>query len=340
MDSRKNPDISVVIPAYNVEAYIERCVLSVVKGTFPSCTEESVEILIVEDGSTDDTGTICDSLEKKYDSVRVIHQQNGGLSAARNTGMAEAHGTYLLFLDGDDTLEPETLKTLYNTMEAEQLDALFFGAIEVDEPTGRIISETSYNRPHLTNAVMTGEQLFCEMVTSRNYIGCAVLYMVRKSLYEKQKLRFVPRLIHEDQVFTPQVLFAAKRAAYRNDLFYRRYNREGSIMRTVSHESETENYFRVVKELDEFVRKTPMEETGRECFYKHLTGFIKTVMVHYCRIPHPTAKQREIFREMKRMSHRKEISVSWKYRIYLWLVRMERMPVLGLPVRKTGFVKG
>lgn len=334
MENVKKPDITVVIPAYNVETYIERCVQSVVKGTFPGQTGKQLEILIVEDGSTDQTGNICDRLEKENESVRVIHQENGGLSAARNTGMANAGGTYLLFLDGDDSLEAETLDTLYNTMEAEKLDALFFGAIEVEEVSGQVNLETSYNRPELTNEVMTGEQLFCEMVTGRNYIGCAVLYMVRRDLYEKNNLRFEPRLIHEDQVFTPQVLFAAERAAYRNYLFYHRYNRPGSIMRSVSHTSETENYSRVVEKLDEFAKKTVMEEASRVCFYKHLTGFVKTVMFHYCKISEPNKKQRVIFKQMKKMCHREEIAVSYKYRVYLWLVRLERCPGVGNLVKK------
>lgn len=338
MKTKKNPEISVVIPAYNVEAYIERCICSVL-----ACNRywgREAEILIVNDGSTDGTAVICRRLAEENSCIRVITQENGGLSAARNAGMAEAWGTYLLFLDGDDELEPESLKTLYDTMEAENLDVLFFGAVEVDEAAGQVTTESSYNRPHLTNEVMTGEKLFCEMVTSRNYIGCAVLYMARRSLYESHKLEFVPRLIHEDQVFTPQVLFAAKRAAYRNHLFYRRYNRAGSIMQSVSHVSETEHYFRVVKELEAFGERAPMEEVTRACFYRHLTGFIKTAMVHYCRISRPTKKQREYFRKMKRMGHRKEISVSKKYRIYLWMVRLERYPVLGSLIRKTGIVKG
>lgn len=337
MEARKMPEISVIIPAYNVEAYIERCVRSVL-----ACGRywgSEAEILIVNDGSTDGTETICRRLGEEHPCIRMITQENGGLSAARNTGMREAGGRYLLFLDGDDELEPETLKTLYDTMEAESLDALFFGAVTIDEPSGKVHVENDYNRPGLTKEVMTGEQLFCEMVKSRNYIGCAVLYMVRRALCEEQGLKFVPRLIHEDQAFTPQVLFGAKRAAYRNHLFYRRYNREGSIMRSVSSASEVEHYYRVVKELEQFAERTEMEEESRRCFCLHLTGFIKMVLAHYCRIHHPTKGQREYYKEMRRMSRRKEISVSKRYGIYLWLVRMESCPVLGLLIRKTGIVK-
>jgi hypothetical protein len=182
--------------------------------------------------------------------------------------------------------------------------------------------------------VLTGEELFCEMVNSRNYIGCAVLYMVKRALYTEHKLEFVPHLIHEDQVFTPQVLLSAGKAAYRNALFYRRYNRAGSIMQSVSHTSEAEHYWRVVKELKKFIETAQVQEETKRCFFLQMTGFLKTAMVHACRIEHPTEKQREHFREMVKMSRQKEFSVSGKYRRYLLAVRMESWPFLGKCVRR------
>lgn len=334
METGKIPEISVIIPAYNIEAYIERCVLSVVNGTYGQEKDDRLEILLVDDGSTDRTGALCDKLEKEYAVVRTIHQANGGLSAARNTGMDSASGKYILFLDGDDELEPETLKTLHETMEAENLDALFFGAIVIDNDSGNIRVECPYNRPTLTEEIMKGEHLFCEMVKSQKYIACVYLYMVRRELYEKWGMKFVPRLIHEDQPFTPQVLFAAERAAYRNHLFYRRYIREGSIMQSVSPVSETENYYRVVKELEQFAERTEMEEESRSCFYQHLTRYIKMVMVQYCHIPHPTKIQREYYKEMRRMGRRKEIAVSKRYPLRLAVIRMRKYPVWGWLVRK------
>lgn len=88
---------SVIIPAYNVSSYLEGCVQSILKQTF-----ENYEIIIVDDGSTDNTGIIADELSKNYHQVAVIHQSNGGASKARNTGISKSSGDYLLFLDGDD----------------------------------------------------------------------------------------------------------------------------------------------------------------------------------------------------------------------------------------------
>ena len=114
---------SVVIPAYNVADYLEKCVASVRAQT---CADW--EVLLVDDGSTDGvTGKLCDALGQGDDRFRVIHQENGGLGAARNTGMEAARGEYLVFLDSDDYLAPHMLETLRQRIEATHCDVYTFG---------------------------------------------------------------------------------------------------------------------------------------------------------------------------------------------------------------------
>ena len=104
------PLISIVIPVYNVEQYLGECVDSVIAQTY-----REWEIILIDDGSTDSSGSICDGYAKKDDRVRVVHQTNGGVSSARNAGIEAANGEYLMFVDSDDTIIPETLALMVST---------------------------------------------------------------------------------------------------------------------------------------------------------------------------------------------------------------------------------
>ena len=104
---RLKPVISVIVPVYNVEKYLEKCVQSVLAQTF-----KEIEILLIDDGSKDASGRLCDQYALKDGRIRVIHKENGGLSDARNRGIMEARGDYLSFIDGDDYIEPDMLGSL------------------------------------------------------------------------------------------------------------------------------------------------------------------------------------------------------------------------------------
>ena len=106
--------ISIVVPIYNVEKYLKKCVYSLINQTY-----KNIEILLIDDGSTDTCPSICDEIEKEDTRVRVIHQKNMGLSGARNTGIKKAIGHYIMFVDSDDSVELECVETLYNLILKE-----------------------------------------------------------------------------------------------------------------------------------------------------------------------------------------------------------------------------
>lgn len=112
-----NPQISVVIPVYNVEKYLERCVKSVTQQTFTD-----LEIILVDDGSTDSSGVMCDKFAEEDDRIRVIHKENGGLSDARNTGIEAARGNYIGFVDSDDYIDLDMYEYLYTIISKEDAD--------------------------------------------------------------------------------------------------------------------------------------------------------------------------------------------------------------------------
>ena len=123
------PKASVIVPVYNVEGYLEKCVQSVL-----AQTEKDFELLLVDDGSTDHSGELCDTLAQTDSRIRVIHQQNQGLGGARNTGIREAKAPWILLADSDDWIEPEILeKALAAAGKAPDIDLVMFAYRTVDE---------------------------------------------------------------------------------------------------------------------------------------------------------------------------------------------------------------
>ncbi len=170
--------LSVIIPIYNVEKYLNECVTSVVRNmNNTNIGTDEYEVILVDDGSPDNSAAICDELANKYDSVRCIHKKNGGVSSARNVGIDDAKGEYVAFLDGDDFWRDTSMDKLLDTLKNESPDVLFCGFCNSDEK-GKITKtehlkyrefyggcepfmNCSYNRDtHLCSTVFKTDLLF------------------------------------------------------------------------------------------------------------------------------------------------------------------------------------
>ena len=129
----ENPLVSVVLSIYNVEKYLERCLKSVIEQTYTN-----LEILLIDDGSTDHCSEICDKWEKKDNRIRVVHKKNAGLGMARNTGIEEAKGKYICFFDSDDYIDSKTIEHTTKILEKEKADLVVFGYFDVSN-NGEIV---------------------------------------------------------------------------------------------------------------------------------------------------------------------------------------------------------
>ena len=125
--------ISVVVPVYNIEDYLERCVNSICAQTY-----QKLEILLVDDGSTDGSGALCDELAKADSRIRVLHKQNGGSSSARNLGIAEAKGAYVGFVDSDDYISDNMYELLWKAVEQYECEIAQIGRDEIDEQGNKL----------------------------------------------------------------------------------------------------------------------------------------------------------------------------------------------------------
>ena len=217
------PAISVIIPVYKVEPYLDACVSSVVGQTF-----SDLEILLVDDGSPDRCPELCDTWAQKDPRVRVIHQENGGLSAARNTGIEAAKGEFLAFVDSDDRLEPDALRRAWEAQQACQADLVIFNLVYVDEHNHPLPApDFSGFRDEILTADEVWQRYFA-LAEQKIYYVVAWNKLYRRELFKT--LRYAPGKRYEDQFLLPGLLAQCKTVACLRYVGYRYAQRGGSIM--------------------------------------------------------------------------------------------------------------
>lgn len=220
--------LSIVVPVYGVAQYLPKCVDSLLH---QDLREEEYEIILVDDGSPDNCGAICDEYASKHSNVRVIHRKNGGLSAARNSGIDAANGKYVQFVDSDDYLEPNVLKALVNKMEADRLDILRFNYQNVNEK-GKVFSPNKVDKPFMDyrDEVCDGLRFLNERLGFACY---AVQFMLKTEMLKPSENRFVEGIYFEDTEWTPRILVQAKRVTSVDTIVYNYLMRVGSITQSV-----------------------------------------------------------------------------------------------------------
>lgn len=219
------PKISVIIPIFNVEKYLEDCLESVINQSL-----KEIEIICVDDGSTDGSNKILRYYASKDSRIHIIEKENGGLSSARNVGIEAAKGEYIHFLDSDDLMETIAYEYLYEKAKELKLDLLYFEAESFFENDGikekNIDKMTLYDRKH-KYGVKKGIDLFTELKSNNDYIVSACLYLISLNLL--REIRFSEGVYYEDNLFTFMTILRAKRATCIENKFYLRRVREGSI---------------------------------------------------------------------------------------------------------------
>lgn len=219
-NTEKNDLISVVVPVYQVEQYLKRCVDSILAQTY-----ENLEILLVDDGSTDSSPAICDAYEKKDARVRVIHQENQGLSGARNTGIAAAKGAYISLVDSDDFLAPDFIQVLYHMCVEQQAELSQCRYTVVHGDT--LPKETGVGQVQR----FTGREMMMQMYTGGEaYFTVAWNKLYRRDLFTD--IRYPMGRIHEDEATTYRIYDRVQKAAVTTAPLYGYYVRAGSITKS------------------------------------------------------------------------------------------------------------
>ncbi len=218
MESEK---ITVIIPVYKVEKYLEKCVRSVLGQTY-----EDLEVILVDDGSPDGCGAICDGVARSDDRVRVIHKPNGGLSSARNAGLDAATGAYIGFVDSDDYIDPAMYETLHAALVSSGAGVSVCDVIYVDEqgqPKGAPI-------PPMPAERLTPEQMYRRAELAPDWWRYVTVWnrLYRREIFDG--LRFREGMIHEDELALADICERSGGLVTVDKVLYWDVGRPGSIM--------------------------------------------------------------------------------------------------------------
>jgi len=218
---------SIIIPVYKTEKYLNDCVQSVLSQSFTD-----YECILVDDGSPDNCPALCDDFSRKNNQIKVIHKENGGLSDARNKGILQARGEYIVFLDSDDKLaDIDTLKNIFTVIQKYKTDVIINTNFIEFTDNGKITIKNGFNKEIVLAAPSLITNEFCE--PGMYLAGC--FFILKKDYIKNNNLFFKKGILHEDEHWMPRVLFRTKEIAVNHYPFYAyRVERDGSIMSKVT----------------------------------------------------------------------------------------------------------
>ena len=250
--------VSVIIPAYNVERFISECVKSVMDQTY-----ENIEIIIVDDGSTDKTLDVCRQLAEGDGRIKIVDGGHGGVSHARNTGLDNVTGDYIMSVDSDDIIEPEMIGTLYKKLKETDADVVASGLNYVSEE-----GELLYRRPPVTERVMSGRDALLARDGEAGInavIASPCAKLSKSSVYEGK--RYKEGIVYEDLHLMPYLYYDAEKFVIIPYSGYMYRQRNGSIMHTDIGEREFKLHCEIYSDHAELYREkgdTQLEYAARK----------------------------------------------------------------------------
>ena len=265
--------VSVVIPMYNVERYVESALASILNQTL-----KEIEVIIINDGSSDLSLSVVEGYLQDS-RIRLLSTQNNGLSVARNIGMYFSKGEYIYFFDSDDFLESTALEECYKKSKREDLDLLFFDADVFSEE--KIEHEFDYCRSskYDEDKVYRGIDILKEQILTGGYRSSACLLFLKRQYLVMQNMFFYPRILHEDELFTFLVYLKAGKVGLINKAFFHRRVRSDSIMTQRVTFRNIYGYLTVCRELRGCVVRYDVNSNEKDLLEKRV-NFIISVLLH------------------------------------------------------------
>ena len=296
---------SVVIPTYNVEAYLDECLGSVAAQSFGDW-----EAIVVDDGSMDGSAALAEAWTRKDNRFRILKQTNQGLSSARNAGMDQARGEYLLFLDADDWLEPHALQILADTAQDE--DVLCFGGRRFFQDEKRY---EEADTPEPKTYAFGWDYYQNNALKPRLFAFVSVVLRIyRREFLQKYQLRFKEGIFHEDNLFTPIVLFYAGKTRTLSKTLYNYRIRSGSTMTTPLHKKLFDK-ITVANELAAFFAEKDVPKT---VVYRYITHVYQTVFYE----PQPKKTERQLLRAVDWTGYHRVSRTKLRHRVLYAALRI------------------
>lgn len=262
----------IIIPIYNIQQDLEKCLNSILRQTYGN-----FRAIMVDDGSTDQSSFIAKSFAAKDSRFEYYRKENGGLSDARNYGIAKASSEYLLFVDGDDFLEERALSVIDGELSKHPVDVLEFNGwiVEHEEKIGRV------NCNYIdAGKVKTGKDYMLDNVKARLMVSVVWLKAVRRSLILEHRHYFAKGMLHEDELWTPKLYLLADTVIYIDDCLYNYVQREGSIMHRANKEENVRHAKKIFFQLENYYRSLGFTRRQRNI----LTSYLARQMISICQL--------------------------------------------------------
>lgn len=245
--------MTAIVPVYNVEDCLQRCLESLIQ---QENADGKLEILLVDDGSLDQSGSICDKYGACYSNIRVIHKKNGGLSSARNAGLDQAKGQYIFFVDSDDYLEKNAVQVLECALQKHGFpDAIVYNGTQ---DTKEERKELRKDIP-LRACCVSGKEYLLEHYKNRSLNVEAWLYLYSREFLNNNLLRFREGILHEDVEFTPRAMLKAGKILEIPEKLYHYVIRENSISTSKNKEKNIKDLFCTLHEQEKLAREQDAE---------------------------------------------------------------------------------
>ena len=299
--------VSIIVPVYNVEQYLKECIESILAQTW-----KNFEVILVDDGSTDSSGKICDEYSQKKEFISVIHKKNGGLSSARNAGIDVAQGDYLAFIDSDDVVHPRYLSELVAIVKREKADLAACNFCVGSLCRWKNFSEVKYD-------IRCNEDVLKKMNDNDVVVTVAWNKLYHAKFFREYGLRYPVGKIHEDMFLTPQILYYTKKMVITNEQLYFYRQRENSIMNSSFSIKQLDALdaieFRI--ELFQHWNKQYLQASEYESYIRKSNELYKKMKEEETDLY--IEAQERIKTKMKDFRNKKSIfnMLSWKYRIKL-----------------------
>ena len=219
MSSYGNELISIIVPVYNVEQYLEKCVDSIINQKY-----KNLEIILVDDGATDSSGKLCDELAKIDNRIKVYHKENGGLSDARNYGVERATGDYIGFVDSDDYIDSEMYEELYEAIKKENVDVVECNLKIIYPDRVELFTEQKYYNVYIKQEYLE------EYLKIEKIFGSACVRLIKSDI--AKKLKFPVGKLYEDTYYAYDLIEKVDRYVIMNNPYYNYLMRENSITNT------------------------------------------------------------------------------------------------------------
>lgn len=272
------PKVSIIVPVYNVEKYLDRCMESLLNQTL-----KDIEIILVDDGSPDNCPQMCDDYAKKDSRVKVVHKQNAGLGYARNSGLDVASGEYVAFVDSDDYVDTSMYETLWNEACSSKMDVVFCG-FRIEQRNGiwkdsnEVAERTEWNGEGVKDFIL--DMIACApyVKKERKYEMSVWHSIYKTSIIENNRIRFHSEreVVSEDFPFQVEFLLRANKVVYLPLVFYY-YCLNGTSLTTTFKPEKYERFKALYKLLNDQLTDIPESQLRTDRFF---IGYVRSFLLH------------------------------------------------------------